>query len=283
LPAELTPSIHLPEARNNFSVTGNGLTAAVLDAGLRITHVDFAGRVRAQRNFTTDNGGNPDDATDGQGHGTNVSGIIVANGIHKGVAPGADIIPLKVLTNTGGGSFDAIADALQWVLDHYVEHHISVASLSLGDAQNYASNEAFVDDRARNLIHALNEARIAVVAAGNDFFTHHSAQGMSFPAICRETVSVGAVYDANVGPFSYENGAIAQSTTPGQITPFSQRLHESVSPTAFTDIFAPGAPITSSGINTDHGESVQHGTSQAAPVAVGVILLMQQFYLRHTN
>jgi subtilisin family serine protease len=284
LMAEITPFIHLREARDNFSVTGNGLTAAVLDTGLRTTHVDFAGRVRAQRNFTADNGGNPNDATDGQGHGTNVSGIIAANGIHRGVAPGTDIIPLKVLTNTGSGSFEAIADALQWVLDHQAEHHISVACLSLGDSGNYTSDEIFADHRIRNLIRALNEARVAVVvAAGNDFFTHASAQGMSFPAICRETISVGAVYDSSMGSFSYQSGAVAHSTAAGQMTPFSQRLHESLSPAAFTDIFAPGAPVTSSGINSDHGESVQHGTSQAAPVASGVILLMQQFYLRHTN
>jgi hypothetical protein len=47
-----------------------------------------------------------------------------------------------------------------------------------------------------------------------------------------------------------------------------------------TDIFAPGAPVTSSGISGPHGESVQHGTSQATPVTTGVILLMQELYLR---
>ena len=91
---------HLPEidsflwvsrARAAFDVTGAGLTAAVLDTGLNTRHVDFSGRVVAQVNLTNDNGANPDDATDGNGHGTNVGGIIVANGDHKGIAPEANI------------------------------------------------------------------------------------------------------------------------------------------------------------------------------------------------
>jgi subtilisin family serine protease len=284
LMAEVTPFIRLREARDTFSVTGNGLAAAVLDTGLRATHIDFAGRVRAQRNFTADNGGNPDDAADGHGHGTNVGGIIVANGNHRGVAPGADIIPLKVLDNSGNGSFQAVADALRWVLDHHAEHHISVVCMSLGDPGNYASDDVFAESEVRRLIQALSAASVAaVIAAGNEYFSHGGAQGMSFPAICREAVSVGAVYDSNIGPFSYQNGAIAFSTASGQITPFSQRLHESVNPDASTDIFAPGAPVTSAGISSDHGESVQHGTSQATPVTAGLLLLMQQFYLRQTN
>jgi hypothetical protein len=36
--------------------------------------------------------------------------------------------------------------------------------------------------------------------------------------------------------------------------------------------------VTSSGINGPHGESVQHGTSQATPVTAGLLLLMQEFY-----
>jgi len=91
------------------------------------------------------------------------------------------------------------------------------------------------------------------------------------------------VYDAAEGGFRYSSGAEAFSSRAGQITPFSQRLHPSVNRATFTEIFAPGAPVTSSGINGPHGESVQHGTSQATPVTVGVILLLQEYYKRHTG
>ncbi|MGF7216570.1 subtilisin family serine protease [Spirosoma lacussanchae] len=273
--------IQATTARSSFNVSGKNLTAAVLDTGLRTTHVDFAGKVVAQRNFTADNGGNVNNASDGNGHGTNVGGIIVANKINIGIAPGANIVPLKVLSNTGGGSFTAVRDALQWVLDNHVAHKISVVNLSLGDSGNYPNDDAFAADSVRDLIKKLSAKRVAVViAAGNDFFKHNSKQGMGYPGICREAISVGAVYDANEGAFSYLSGAKAFSTGPGRLTPFTQRLHETSHAACRTDIFAPGAPITSSGITSDTAFSIQHGTSQASPVTAGVVLLLQEYYQR---
>lgn len=273
--------IQATAARDTFKVSGKNLTAAVLDTGLRTTHVDFAGKVVAQRNFTADNGGDVNNANDGNGHGTNVGGIIVANKINVGIAPGANIVPLKVLTNGGGGSFSAVKDALQWVLDNHVAHKISVVNLSLGDSGNYISDDSFATDDVRKLVQKLSAKRVAVViAAGNDFFPHASKQGMGYPGIIREAVSVGAVYDANEGAFSYNSGAKAFSSGPGRITPFSQRLHETVNRACRTDIFAPGAPVTSSGIDSDTAFSIQHGTSQASPVTSGVILLLQEYYQR---
>lgn len=284
---------HLPEidsflwvsrARAAFDVTGEGLTAAVLDTGLNTSHVDFSGRVIAQVNLTNNNGANPNDATDGNGHGTNVGGIVVANGDHKGIAPKANIIPIKVLDDNGRGSFDRIGKGLQWVRDNHQQHAITAVCMSLGDGKNYTSDDHLENDAVRKLIQELRASRVAVViAAGNHYFQHNSQQGMSYPAIIRECVSVGAVYDAKEGSFSYGNGAKAFSTRAGQITPFSQRLHKSVNRVTATDIFAPGAPVTSSGIRGEHGESVQQGTSQATPVTVGMILLMQQFYRRITG
>lgn len=280
---EVDTLIRVQRARDTFRVNGNGLTVAVLDTGLRTTHVDFAGRVRSQRNFTEDNGGDPGDASDGDGHGTNVGGIIVGNGIHIGIAPGAGIVPLKVLSNDGGGSFEAINAGLQWILDNHEEFNITVANLSLGAEMNLADDGELNEFSTTLLIRQLTERNIAVVvAAGNDYFKFKQP-GMSFPAIIGETISVGAVYDSSVGGFQYRSGAEAFSTGANRITPFSQRLHEDHNPRTRTDIFAPGAPVTAAGINNDTGESVQQGTSQATPVTAGVILLMQEFFLRSTN
>lgn len=286
-PVQFLPEVReflwVDQAREAFNVTGKGLTVAVVDTGLNTQHVDFAGRVVAQRNFTADNGGNVDDATDGNGHGTNVGGIIVANGDHKGIAPGANIIPLKVLTNTGGGSFEAVDQALAWVLENREAHNITVVSMSLGDSGNYTSDD-FGEDAIRQKIRKLREVRVPVViAAGNDYFSHNSQQGMGYPAIIRECVSVGALYDGPGGGFNYGSGAKAFSRKAGQITPFSQRLHPSVNRATNTRIFAPGAPVTSAGINGPHGESIQHGTSQATPVTAGLLLLMQEFYKVRTG
>lgn len=285
---EVDDFLWVSRARQAFRLSGKGLTAAVLDTGLNAAHVDFAGRVPTQHNFTADNGGDPQNAADGQGHGTNVAGIIAAGGDHIGMAPEASIIPLKVLSNTGGGDFSAIEQALGWVVDHRGEYNITAVCMSLGDGGNYTDDAGF----KRFPVHAAIQARIqqlrqekvaVVIAAGNDYFRHRSQQGMSFPGILRQCVSVGALYDADEGSFSYGSGAIAHSTRAGQITPFSQRLHPSKNSATYTDLFAPGAPVTSSGILGEHGESTQHGTSQAAPVVTGIILLAQEFYQRVTG
>lgn len=277
--AETSSYIQASEARTRYKVSGKGFTVAVLDTGLRTTHVDFAGKVVAQVNFTKDNGGNPNDATDGNGHGTNVGGIIVANALNTGIAPGANIIPVKVLPNGHGGSFDDIYKGLKWVFDNRATYNISVVNLSLGNNINEKSDTPYETHPVKQVIRDLNHAGVAVViAAGNGYFEHNSEPGMSFPGIIRECISVGAVYDAVEGPFHYKFGASARSSTAGQITPFSQRLPKDISGDCFTDIFAPGAPITSSGATGDRDFSTQHGTSQAAPVTAGVICLMQELY-----
>jgi len=281
---EVDRLIRANEARNVFGVDGSGLTAAVVDTGINAKHVDFAGRIKAQVNFTSDNGGDRDDAKDGNGHGTNVGGIVVADGDHRGVAPGAGIVAIKVLGNNGSGSFDAVADALDWVLEHHEEHSISAVCMSLSAGDNRPSDAGLNQHAVAERIASLREQRIPVViAAGNDYFTHGSQQGMAFPAILRHAVSVGAVYDEFEGGFRYSSGARAFSSGPDRITPFSQRLHETVDSICRTDVFAPGAPVTSSGINGAHGESVQQGTSQAAPVTTGVIILMQELFVRLTG
>jgi subtilisin family serine protease len=281
---EVDDFLWVSRARQAFGVTGKGLTVAVLDSGLNTAHVDFAGRVLTQRNFTSDNAADPDDASDGNGHGTNVGGIIVAGGDHVGIAPEAGIIPLKVLGDSGKGSFTAVRQALDWVFDNRKNHNITAVCMSLSDGGNYAGDEDFEEDSIARRIHKLRQANVAVViAAGNNYFTHGSEQGMAYPAIIRECVSVGAVFDAPEGRFGYSSGAVAHSSRAGQITPFSQRLHPSVHPEAYTDIFAPGAPVTSSGILGENGESTQHGTSQAAPVTAGLILLIQAFHQRVTG
>ncbi len=281
---EVDEFVRASQARQLFKVTGKGLCAAVLDTGLNTQHVDFTGRIAATRNFTPDNAGDASNVTDGNGHGTNVAGIVLAKGDHIGMAPEAQVAPLKVLRNNGGGSFDWVDQALDWVLQNHAAHNISAVCMSLGDGGNYLSDTPFASRALAQKIAALRQAKVAVVvAAGNDYFKHNSQQGMGYPAIVRETVSVGAVYDAEEGSFSYGSGAKALSTRAGQITPFSQRLHQTVNRVTRTEIFAPGAPVTSSGINGPHGESIQHGTSQATPVTVGIILLLQEFYQRHAG
>jgi subtilisin family serine protease len=158
-----------------------------------------------------------------------------------------------------------------------------VANLSLGAPDINLQDDAQARTDAPELaalLQELNARRIAViVAAGNDYHAFQS-EGMSVPAIFREVISVGAVYDASVGRRNYGNGAIAFTTRADQMTPFTQRLSKEASPDCYTDVMSAGASATSAGAADDDATSIQDGTSQAAPTVAGVVLLMQQHYRR---
>ncbi len=290
---EVDTLIRIKQAQEGFKVSGAGLAVAVLDSGIRATHKDFKGRRIVQHNFTSDNDGDTGDASDGHGHGTHVTGIIAAKGVHTGIAFDAGIVALKVLQNDGEfeegdpDGFGTINRALQWVLDHRQEFNITAINLSLGDVSNHVDLSAFQESQTRQLtrqlISQLRQANVPLITgAGNKYFRFRR-EGMCFPAILPETISVGAIFDAAIGKFTYLDGSIANTTQPGQITPFSQRLHEDNGSGSFTTIFAPGAPITSTGHKTDEGESLESGTSQAVPVITGVVLLMQEYYRKTTG
>lgn len=273
--------VRAPEARRDFNVSGSGVTVAVLDTGLRSTHVDFAGRVVPGRNFTSDYGGDPAEITDGNGHGTSVAGIACAGRIHTGIAPNARVVPVKVLTNDGTGRFTDIRDALDWVLDRRASLGISALCLATGASDNRTTDTDMPGDAIGALLQELTDEGVCCcVAAGNDYYAHGGMQGMCYPAVFRQTISVGAVYDADEGSFRYRDGAKAFTSDSDRLTPFTQRLHRTVGGPCATDTFAPGSPITSSGILNDTGESIQYGASQAAPVVLGVVALLQSFYLR---
>ena len=274
--------IEASRARTNFNVDGSGLAVAVLDTGLRVTHKCFTNRVIAVRNFTLDDEGNSEKVTDFIGHGTNVTGIIAAGtqDERRGIAPKANIIALKIAP---APSIGPVFQALQWVYDNTERLNITVANLSIAASGfNYKDDkQAQIDfpEYAR-LLDGLMAKRVAVVvAAGNGYFEHQD-EGMSLPVIFRQTIAVGAVYDASFGSRFYSSGAAANSTHADQITPFSQRLSKETSPDCYTDVFAPGGAATSAGAAHDNDTSVQDGTSQAAPTVAGAILLMQQYYMR---
>jgi subtilisin family serine protease len=290
---QATQFINVKQAQEAFGVTGAGFTAAVLDTGINADHVDFHGRIAVRRNFT---GGGALETADRVGHGSNVAGIIAARktpksvrtdprGEHDGVAPDAQLAVLKVLGNNGRGDFAWVEEALEWVLRHHTTsaYRVTVVNISIGDQQNYQDDAAFASNGITEKIARLKDLRIpVVVAAGNDFFPHQSVPGMSFPAILRDAISVGAFYDADVGSRTYTSRARASRTAAGRLTPFSQRLHpdqpDLVSKDLRTDIFAPGAVISSTGFTGERSQTDQQGTSQAAPIVTGTILLMQEYF-----
>lgn len=254
-------------------INGNGFAAVILDGGIDLDHPFFGSdsngdgisdRIVYQYDFADGDG----DASDVDGHGSNVSSIVASSdSTYKGMAPGADIIHLKVFEDSGDGNFSYIEQALQWVVNNAATYNIASVNMSLGDGDNYTTSQTLygINDE----LAALNAMDIIVASAsGNGFYTHGSAQGVAYPSADPNSLSVGAVYDEDVGPVSWQSGARDLSSDADRIASFSQR-HGTLS-----DIFAPGPFSTGAGANG--GLETQGGTSQASPHIAGIAILAQQ-------
>jgi subtilisin family serine protease len=101
-------------------INGQGQTVVVLDTGINLNHSFFgpdsdnngvADRIVFAYDFTGTNSG---DANDVNGHGSNLASIVGSqDATYIGMAPGCNIIALKVLSNSGSGTFADIEEALQ--------------------------------------------------------------------------------------------------------------------------------------------------------------------------
>lgn len=280
---EVDQLINAPIARTSFKVDGGGQCVAVLDTGLRVTHRCFNGRVVEAHNFIDSSDGSSDDVTDTNGHGTNITGIIAgASGDERnGIAPGANIVSLKAIPSA---SVNPIFNALLWVYKNTERLNISVVNFSFGIPNANETSDAVARTDYSDLaqvIQMLTEERVAVLASSGNSYYAFQQEGMTIPAIFPEVISVGAVYDSNIGQTQvYPDGAVAHSTQSDQITPYSQRLSEETGIDCYTTILGPGSVAVSAGSAHDNDTSRQNGTSQAVAVVTGVTLLLQQYYAK---
>ena len=256
---------------------GQGMLVAVVDSGYDSDHADLADSLVAEQCFCSGGACCPNGqatqsgsgaAEDDNGHGTNVSGIITSNGTitPEGSAPEADIVAVKVLdsNNSFCCSSDVIA-AMDWIISEQPD--VDVINMSLGTNARFAGHCDAAASWAVDYATAIDTLKTmgipVMVSTGND----GSGVDMQVPACIKNAISVGAVYDSNVGPVSVL-GCTDDATAADQVTCFSNS-------STTTDIFAPGAPYTSTG--RGGGTSTYYGTSQASPtVAACAALLLQE-------
>ena len=272
--------VRADELRVQEKVTGAGMSVAVIDSGLDRNHCDFkaVGKVVAVHNYTAADGGKPDVVIDRRKHGTHITGIIAASSKKRvGIAPDAKIVVLKVLEVGIGAPDDAIRDALQWVIDKGAAHNTKVVNISLGRMLD--TGEA-INAEIQTRIRTLRKNGVAVVISSGNLHLEFPPEAMSHPAIIAESISVGGIYDADIGRDVYPNGAKATTTRPDRFMPIGQRLHPTTNALQRTDIFAPGALINSSLAGTPCKTGTMRGTSQAAPIVSGVVLLLQEYALK---
>jgi len=166
---------------------GSGIRVAVIDTGVQGDHPDLNGKVIAGYDFIL-----PDPSKsnygqiDGDGHGTHVAGTIAAVDNNFGViggAPGATIVPVRVLDCQGSGFTASVAQGINWAVD---SANVQVISLSLGGPSDGVLKAA--------IDHALANKVVVVAAAGNG---GPGAQPV-YPAAYPGVIAVGAIAQPSV-------------------------------------------------------------------------------------
>lgn len=175
--------------------TGAGAVVAVVDTGVDLRHPDLAGQLVRGATFTGCKAGKrpcgngdfrgPDGKNDGDEHGTHVAGIVAAatnNGIGvAGVAPNADVMPVKVL-EAGSGSYKDIADGVRWATNHGAD----VINLSLGGlpGTQLLPITGLATDLSKAIAYARANGVLTVAAAGNSATPICSDPAFTADVIC---------------------------------------------------------------------------------------------------
>ena len=256
--AESVPFIHADQV-HDLGFTGQGITVAVLDTGVDTDHDDLITSIApgGWHSFNDENEVGPG-ADDDHGHGTHVAGIITSDGnvASIGVAPGADILPIKVLNAQKDGWTSDWINGIDYVLSvHSNYERLAVMNMSLGTDDLY-SNCPCDDDTTANqtmqtsLQNAIAVGIITFASTGND----GACGSMRSPACLSGAVAVAAVYDGDYGG--------GHSDT---VTPFSNR-------SPCNELAAPGFEILAPWLHG--GTRPESGTSMASPHAAAVAALM---------
>ncbi len=274
---------------------GTGVVVAVVDSGVDYNHVDIAGSM-------WDGGANYShhgydichddyDPMDDYCHGTHVAGIVAGQGnagTQTGIAPGAKIMAVKVLDETGYGSDSDLISGVHFAMYHGAD----IINLSLGDPEMGPSAVY------RDLFNTVKDAgMVAAVAAGNvgdTQYTYHVPFNVECPGNCPPpwlhpdqvnliaggtsgVICVGAT-DANdshcsfssVGPVTWASGANV-----GDYNDYPYQNGDASQPGLIRpDISAPGANVTSLNYQTVTGYVAYDGTSMATPCVAGVLALL---------
>jgi serine protease AprX len=264
-------------------VTGQGIGIAVVDSGINTSHAALYRKVVASVSLVTG-----DTSTgDGFGHGTHVAGIIagvptsVTPSYTGGIAPGANLINVRVLGNDGSGYTSDVIAGINWVIANKDKYNIRVMNLSLG----HAVTESCTTDPLCQAVGRAYAAGIVVVAAAGN--AGRSADGRTV---------LGSILSPGNSPLAITVGALNTMGTTARgddtITTYSSRGPTEYDFTVKPDVAAPGNRIIALEARNSYLENAYpaihvagtgnnaymwlSGTSMATPmVSGGVALLLQ--------
>lgn len=245
LPSPL-PQLQITNVYEAWKKTkGEGATVAVIDTGLSWRHEDFdLQKDRTEFSEGWNFGDGNTNLVDPTGHGTAVAGIIASSRV--GIAPEAQIIPLKVINSTYKIDEASVIAAIRYSL----EHHIGLIHFSLGRPS--------VSDVFLSLVKEIEyQGALLVAAAGNQGSACDSFKQFPAGITSQSILSIGAtLLDIN-DPFKYSSysnfGSCVNLAAPGGI--------------ADNGLWA---PIWQ---NSQSNYRMVYGTSMAAPMATGIAAL----------
>ncbi len=260
--------------------TGKGVGVAVIDSGISTSKDIAMSRVVYSEAF-----GGLVNQVDGYGHGTHVAGIVggdgrASRGTFQGLAPGTNLVDLRVLDDQGAGREGAVLAAIERAIQLKDRYNIRIINLSLGRPvfESYR-----LDPLCRAVEAAWKAGIVVVVAAGNSGRDDPSgAQGygtIHSPGNDPSVITVGAMKAMDTADRSDDRIASYSSKGPTAIDHF-------VKP----DLVAPGNRVVSTFGNGNtylsrtfpqniaSGKYIRlSGTSMAtAVVSGGVALLLEQ-------
>ena len=254
--ASASVEANLPHRRG---YTGEGVTVAIIDTGTS-PHSDLLvpnERIVGFKDFVNNRSSPYDD----NGHGTHIAGIIAgsgysSNGKYTGIAPKANILPIKALDENGSGNTSDIIKAISWAIETKNQYNTKIINLSLGSPVN---NPCSKDPLCKATKEATDNGLVVVVAAGN---SGPSKKSILSPGISPNVITVGAVDDKRTPNTS--DDTIASFSSRG---PTKEGLNK-------PDIVAPGVNIMSLSNTKQNGYTSLSGTSMATPVISGAIALL---------
>jgi aqualysin 1 len=214
-----------------YTRSGAGVTAYIIDTGLRPSHADFGGRAVADQDFVDPaNPGGPyyNYGKDCNGHGTHVGGTV--GGSSYGVAKSVSLVGVRVLDCDGYGLISEIVAGVDWVTRS--ARKPAVANMSLGGGGSTALDTAVKNSIASGVTYA--------VAAGNE----NRDACYSSPARVSAAITVAASDRTDRRPYFSNYGSCV-------------------------DWFSPGAGIASAWHTSDTATATLDGTSMASPHTAG--------------